>query len=701
MKLTYLIAFIFFIFQASCQNNTHDDKEMIKKEHSNELIHESSPYLLQHAHNPVNWYPWGEKALEKAKRENKPLLISIGYSACHWCHVMEKESFENEEVAELMNENFVCIKVDREERPDVDHLYMNAVQLMTQHGGWPLNAFALPDGRPFFGGTYFPKEKWIAVLKQVADLYRNQYKRVDEYANQLLNGIAQLNLIEEGAAELISTGMTEKANKNLLKSMDATEGGLNTQNKFPMPVVYQYLLDYSQLSKNEAASEQLYLTLDKMAKGGIYDQLGGGFARYSTDKHWKAPHFEKMLYDNAQLVSLYSHAYQTSKNQLYKKVVYETVAFVQRELMSEEYGFYSALDADSEGEEGKFYVWTETEIDQILNNNSPLFKAYFQVGKKGLWEKDQNILLIRENLKTVANEFQMPEAEAYDQIQQSIQLMFDARSKRIRPGLDDKILCSWNALMLSGLLDAYNAFGDEDFLELAKRNAQFIQKNFIKGEKLYRNYKNGKSSITAFLDDYSILIQAFVKFYETTFNLTYLSQANKLIEYVMENFPDNKSDHFTFSHTKASELVAKHIEIGDHVIPSPNSIMAHNLFKLGKLMGRTDYLVKAKNMLLSVQNKMLDHPAYYANWFSLLINYQYPSYEMVFCGENALELRKEINQEYLPTVLIAGCVSEHDEISILENRFVKAKTLIYVCRDNACKMPVETIEEALKQLTNN
>ncbi|MBT5529898.1 MAG: thioredoxin domain-containing protein, partial [Cytophagia bacterium] len=583
--------------------------------HSNALIHESSPYLLQHAHNPVNWHPWGEEALIKAKKENKPLLISIGYSACHWCHVMERESFENEEVAILMNEKFICIKVDREERPDVDNLYMNAVQLMTQQGGWPLNAFAMPDGRPFYGGTYFPKDKWIGVLKQVSELYNKQHNRVEEYAEQLLSGISQMNLIEEKSDNVLTAELAEKANKNLLNAMDTVLGGLNSSNKFPMPVVFQYLLDYSILSKNEDASKQLYITLNNMAKGGIYDQIGGGFARYSTDKQWKAPHFEKMLYDNAQLVSLYSHAYQKSKNPSYKKVVYETIDFLQRELMSEEYGFYSALDADSEGEEGTFYVWTEKEIDDILGDDSKLFKAYYQVGKEGLWEKNHNILLIRDDLKSIAGKFQIEEKEAEEKIKASAKKVLEARGKRIRPGLDDKMLCSWNALMLSALVDAYNSFSDEKFLKLAENNARFIQDKFIIEDQLMRNYKNGKSSINAFLEDYSLLIQAFLDFYQSTFDIHYLNQAVKLNEFVLANFRDPKSSYFTFSNTHSNELVAKHIDVGDNVIPSPNSVMAHNLFKLGKILGRTDYLEHANQMLLGVQSKIQEHPAYHANWF--------------------------------------------------------------------------------------
>ncbi|MBT3300819.1 MAG: thioredoxin domain-containing protein [Bacteroidetes bacterium] len=699
MKFTLIITLTLLIFNASCQENKKNEENMKVHKHSNALIHESSPYLLQHAHNPVNWHPWGEEALIKAKKENKPLLISIGYSACHWCHVMERESFENEEVAILMNEKFICIKVDREERPDVDNLYMNAVQLMTQQGGWPLNAFAMPDGRPFYGGTYFPKDKWIGVLKQVSELYNKQHNRVEEYAEQLLSGISQMNLIEEKSDNVLTAELAEKANKNLLNAMDTVLGGLNSSNKFPMPVVFQYLLDYSILSKNEDASKQLYITLNNMAKGGIYDQIGGGFARYSTDKQWKAPHFEKMLYDNAQLVSLYSHAYQKSKNPSYKKVVYETIDFLQRELMSEEYGFYSALDADSEGEEGTFYVWTEKEIDDILGDDSKLFKAYYQVGKEGLWEKNHNILLIRDDLKSIAGKFQIEEKEAEEKIKASAKKVLEARGKRIRPGLDDKMLCSWNALMLSALVDAYNSFSDEKFLKLAENNARFIQDKFIIEDQLMRNYKNGKSSINAFLEDYSLLIQAFLDFYQSTFDIQYLEQAIKLNEFVLANFRDPKSSYFTFSNAHSNELVAKHIDVGDNVIPSPNSVMAHNLFKLGKILGRTDYLEHANQMLLGVQSKIQEHPAYHANWFRLQLNELYPSYEVVVCGKNALKIKNELNDTYFANVLFAGSTTENNVLSVLQNRFVKGKSLIYVCQDNACKLPVEQVKQALVQLS--
>ncbi|MBT3423812.1 MAG: thioredoxin domain-containing protein, partial [Bacteroidetes bacterium] len=459
------------------------------------------------------------------------------------------------------------------------------------------------------------------------------------------------------------------------------------------------LLDYSILSKNEDASSQLYTTLNNMANGGIYDQIGGGFARYSTDKQWKAPHFEKMLYDNAQLVSLYSHAYQKSKNPSYKKVVYETIDFLQRELMSEEYGFYSALDADSEGEEGTFYVWTEKEIDDILGDDSKLFKAYYQVGKEGLWEKNHNILLIRDDLKSIAGKFQIEEKEAEEKIKASAKKVLEARGKRIRPGLDDKMLCSWNALMLSALVDAYNSFSDEEFLKLAENNARFIQDKFIIEDQLMRNYKNGKSSINAFLEDYSLLIQAFLDFYQSTFDIQYLEQAIKLNEFVLANFRDPKSSYFTFSNAHSNELVAKHIDVGDNVIPSPNSVMAHNLFKLGKILGRTDYLEHANQMLLGVQSKIQEHPAYHANWFRLQLNELYPSYEVVVCGKNALKIKNELNDTYFANVLFAGSTKENDELSVLQNRFVKGKSLIYVCQDNACKLPVEQVKQALVQLS--
>ncbi|MFC2113737.1 thioredoxin domain-containing protein [Bacteroidota bacterium] len=664
--------------------------------HTNKLILEASPYLLQHAHNPVNWYPWGEEALEKARIENKPLLISIGYSACHWCHVMERESFENDEVAEIMNENFICIKVDREERPDVDHLYMDAVQLMNQSGGWPLNVFALPDGRPFYGGTYFPKENWISVCQQIASLYANQNAKVQEYANNLLAGIKQSNLVETAKSELPDKEQMALISRKLLKGMDEKEGGLNGRNKFPMPSVLHFLLNYSILAKDPQAEKQLYLTLDKMAQGGIYDQLGGGFSRYATDPEWKVPHFEKMLYDNAQLISLYSFAYQHSKNELYKQVVYETIDFVKRELTSPEFAFFSSLDADSEGEEGKYYVWTKDEIEKALMDDAFIFCSYYGVGMKGLWEEDKNILLVDNTIDKISKENNLSSHEVALILQEGKEKLNIERSKRIRPGLDDKILTSWNALMLSALLDAYQVFDNEEYLSLATKNIDFILSNMLIDKQLFRVYKNEKHSIPGFLDDYSILVKALIKFYEVSFDKKYLDLAVKLTKHLIDNFHDTDTGFFLFSSKENHELVSSKIELSDNVIPSPNSIMAHNLSILGKVLDNPQFLALADKTMKGITAYSESQPAFHSNWNLLLMEYAYPSFEVVVSGKDAQKIMKQFNSVYLPNVLIVGSVQEQNDVALFENRFVKGKSLIYICRNNACELPVSEMDDAIK-----
>jgi len=462
---------------------------------ANRLLHESSPYLLQHAYNPVDWYPWGEEALQKARQEQKPIIVSIGYAACHWCHVMEHQSFEHEEIAQLMNEHFVCIKVDREERPDVDQIYMDAVHAMGLQGGWPLNVFLNSEAKPFYGGTYFPPQNWSQMLQNVAKAYRENREELDQSAEQFA---AHLN-----TSDLKKYGIQQKNSEftdsdfrllyhNLSLRFEKERGGMGQAPKFPMPVNYLFLLRYHQYANQTAALEHVNLTLREMALGGIYDQAGGGFARYSTDSEWLVPHFEKMLYDNGQLVSLYAEAYQVTRNQLYQEVVYETIAFVERELMSPEGGFYSSLDADSEGEEGKFYVFTKEELRQIIGSEEPLFSAYYNIRAEGNWEHHQNILHRRQTDEAFAAEHQLEVLVLKELVKGWKEKIRAARAKRVRPGLDDKILTSWNALMLKGLADAYHVFQEEKFLRLALQNANFLKQNLKNGQKLFRNYKNGK-----------------------------------------------------------------------------------------------------------------------------------------------------------------------------------------------------------------
>ena len=694
MKLLSTLFAILLIQQCSMPQK---DKQKTEK-YTNALIEESSPYLLQHAHNPVNWMPWGEAALKKAKEENKPLLISIGYSACHWCHVMEEESFEDTTVANLMNENFICIKVDREERPDIDQVYMNAVQLMTGRGGWPLNCFATPDGRPFYGGTYFPKENWMDILNKINTLYREEPNKVDEYAENILKGIKENEIVEVNLPQdSFQISDFEEGLQKWKGSFDSEYGGNRQAPKFPIPNNYLFLLNYYHHSGDENVKHHLLLTLEKMAFGGIYDQIGGGFARYSTDLEWKVPHFEKMLYDNAQLISLYSLSYRMNKNPMYRKVVEESIQFVEEELTAENGAFYSSLDADSEGEEGKFYVWTKSELKSLLDDNYPIAKAYFNINSYGHWEKDHYILIRKKQNQKLAKQFDLS-LEAFEQKVESIKTRLKkARDKRIKPGLDNKSLTSWNALMISGLVDAYYSFGQEEFLQKALKNAHFIEKQQSREDGgLWHNYKDGKSSINGFLEDYSFTIEAFIKLYEATLDQKWLDRAKSLADYSIENFYDRETKLFFFTNHKEPQLVNRSKEINDNVIPASNSSMARNLFRLSKLYPKENYHTLSKKMLQQMVPQFNTYLPSYTNWAILLMEYAEPFYELAVSGKEAKEVLMEIHNHYIPNKVVLGSTKDRAPIELLKGKWVEGETYIYVCENRQCLRPVTQTEEAVK-----
>ena len=702
MKTLYSITFICLISITSCAQSQEKKKNMTSSEHkfTNQLIHESSPYLLQHAHNPVSWYPWGTEALDKAKKENKLIIISIGYAACHWCHVMEHESFENEEVAKFMNDNFVAIKVDREERPDIDQIYMNAVQLISGSGGWPLNCITLPDGRPVYGGTYFPKAQWIDVLTKVSDFVKQNPDKAEQQAKLLTQGLQSNEIIYSNTKKI---KFTKNDLNNVFatwkRNIDFTNGGSSGAPKFPLPVGYQFLLHYNYLTQNADALNAVTLTLNKMADGGIYDQIGGGFSRYSVDAYWKVPHFEKMLYDNAQLVSLYSAAYQQSKNPKYKLIVSETLDFIQRELTSKEGGFYSSLDADSEGEEGKFYVWTKSELQKALGNNASLIIDYYNVIEAGNWEKGHNILLKSDNDKKIADKYNITEDELTKRILEAKKILLKEREKRIRPGLDDKILTSWNALMLKAYVDTYRTFDDKEFLDIALKNAGFINTKIkLPDNRLYRNYKNGEASINAFLDDYAFTIAAFISLYQATFDEKWLTDAQQLLEYTIAHFYNKTSGIFYYTSDIDPALIARKIDITDNVIPSANSEMAKNLFVLGKYFYNDDYIKKSEKMLSIVKQNALKSGAYFANWDILMAWFVNEPYEVAIVGKDFDAKRKELDKYYLPNVFVSGGKNE-GTLSLLESKLIKGQTTIYVCQNKACKLPVTAVNEALKQIS--
>ncbi|MES2418687.1 MAG: thioredoxin domain-containing protein [Bacteroidota bacterium] len=662
----------------------------------NNLIHASSPYLLQHAYNPVKWHEWGPAALEKARAEQKLILVSIGYSACHWCHVMEHESFESFEVAEVMNEHFVCIKVDREERPDIDQVYMLAVQLMNGNGGWPLNAICLPDQRPIYGGTYFRKNDWVNILLNVADLWKNEPQKAENYAARLTDGIKSAEKIVnvETSISFTQDHLTEII-KPWKRQFDMIAGGYNRAPKFPLPNNWVFMLRYSHLMKDNATYISAMLTLEKMALGGIYDQVGGGFARYAVDDQWHVPHFEKMLYDNAQLISLYTEAYQYTGLPLFKEVVAETIAWIEREMTSAEGLFYAALDADSEGVEGKFYIWDKIEFDKVIGADAKLLAAYFNVTDSGNWEEEATNVLQR---KFTDEEF----AAANDLTLESLkQLVSQAKAKllahragRIRPGLDDKCLVAWNALTIKALVDAAVVFDNDSYYEKAKRTAGFILTRLKTSDGgLYRNYKNGKASIFGFLDDYAFTIAALIALYELDFDDSWLQEAKELTNYVLHHFKDEESAMLFYTAANGEELIARKHELMDNVIPASNSVMAQNLQKLGLFFDDENYRDKATSMLNAVLPSIKTYGSAYSNWSVQLLDEVFGINEIALVGNNVEKEKKELHKVYIPNKITLG--GTKNELPLLKDK-QSQETKIYICRNKTCQLPVSTVAEAVK-----
>ena len=667
---------------------------------TNSLIKETSPYLLQHAHNPVNWHPFSAKIFEIAKAENKPILISIGYSACHWCHVMEHESFEDSEVAKIMNENFINIKVDREERSDVDMLYMQAVQLMTGRGGWPLNCFVLPDGRPFYGGTYFRKTQWIEVLNNLINLYKLESNKVLEYAEALTNGIKQAELISTSNKidTLLTKELIQLSVKKWKTQLDEEHGGPNKAPKFPMPCNYQFLLRYAILEKDNALLNQVNLTLKKMAFGGIYDQLHGGFSRYSTDIIWKVPHFEKMLYDNAQLISLYTEAYNLTKNPLYKEIACDTLQFIENEWYKAEGYFYSAYDADSDGEEGKFYVWNQLDLKDLLGENFDVFSDYFEINDKGYWEHGNYILMRSENQIQLLTKFNLTKNELDHIILTCKNSLKQEAKSRLKPSLDDKTITSWNALICSAYSKAYLSFGEIKYKEIALTSINFItsQLTLVDG-KLYRTYKNKCAKIDGFLEDYAFTIEALINVYLISQNQEFLNKAYNLCELTLSLFQNKESDFLYYTNNLSTDLILKTTEISDNVIPSSNSQMAHNLFMLGNYFGNTEWINRSKKMLSNLLEEFKNYGAGYSHWGSLALCYSYPFKEISIVGKHVNENLIQLYKHGVTNAIFT--VSEtNSDLPFLKNRYVENQTLFYVCENNTCYSPTKSLAETILQL---
>lgn len=669
----------------------------------NELHLETSPYLLQHAANPVHWKAWNDPALAAAASQNKLLIVSVGYSACHWCHVMEHETFEDAGAADVMNRDFVSIKVDREERPDVDAVYMKAVQIMTGRGGWPMNVVALPDGRPVWGGTYFRRSEWMDTLEQLQNLWRNDPAKMIEYAEKLTAAVHSLRLPVNPAPETPSSlaSLVEKWKK----SFDPDYGGMARAPKFMMPCNYRFLMHYGHKTKDPDLLAFVDLTLTRMAWGGLFDTVGGGFSRYAVDMRWHVPHFEKMLYDNGQLVSLYADAYKRTQNLLYREVIEKTLAFVSRELANNEGGFYSALDADSpnaggHSEEGAFYTWTKPELEALLGDDFPLFAGTFNVNDSGHWENGRFVLIQSRPLEETASENSLSVTELASRKQTWERTLFEAREKRTRPGLDDKSLTSWNAIMIRGYAEAFLALGHPGYRETALAAGHFLLDKLWSPEGfLWRTYKNGKAAIPGFLEDYACAIDAFISLYEISFDATWLGRARQLADYTVDRFFDAASGFFSFRSRDGELLVSEHYEVEDNVIPASNSVMAENLFRLGVYFLNPKYEAIASGMAGNVIPG-IDYPSAFANWMQVSLRFSDGGQQLAACGAEALETARLIQSGYHPELVIAASEGP-SELPFLAERIPDEGTHFYLCESKACHLPQTTAEGILKTLTQD
>ena len=666
--------------------------------HTNELINETSPYLLQHAHNPVNWFPWSAEILKKASDENKLVIVSIGYSACHWCHVMEHESFEDEKVAEFMNTYFISIKVDREERPDIDNLYMNACHLTSGNGGWPLNAIAFPDGRPIFAGTYFPKANWLHLLSHFVKLAINEPDKLYQQANQIEEGLKMMDNIYKPINEPkeFTSNILDDIWRHWLPKIDFTWGGRAGAPKFMMPNNLIYLSKYYSISKEDRALEAINISLEKMALGGIFDQIGGGFARYSTDAFWKVPHFEKMLYDNAQLLSAYSIAYKNQNNELYLETIESIYNFLMTELKDISGGFYAALDADSEGIEGKFYIWSFADFMRITKNDK-LLANYYSVTEEGNWEDGHNILFRTETDDLLCKKNNLTQGNWKENVIAQNRLLLNERNTRIRPGLDDKILLNWNALLVNGLIEAFRATKNEKYLNEAISLGKFLLNTFLNSDgSINRTFKNGKSSIAGLLIDYVTFADALFNLYQITFDEQFIKQTTQFLEYIILHFHDKKSSLFFFTADNQSTIITRGLETSDNVIPAANSILANLLFRFGKMTYNEAYIRMAKNMVSIFVEDIIKNGSFFSNWAILLADLVDKPFEICILGSEAINFNHTLQQYNLPNALFGGA-SQYSTLPFLEDKLGNPdETLIFICKNKACFAPTNNLEEAIK-----
>ncbi len=684
--------------------------------HTNRLIHETSPYLLQHAHNPVDWFTWGPEAFAKARTENKPVLLSIGYSACHWCHVMEHESFENARIAALMNEHFVSIKVDREERPDLDHIYQSVVQLLSGQGGWPLTMFLTPEQEPFYGGTYFPPEErygragFPRVLTSVAEAYHRRPDDISKSIQQIRDGLAKLSTLEATPGDL-SPDLLTNAARTLGQNFDMVHGGFGTQPKFPNPSNVACLLRYWHASGNENFLHMAKLALRKMASGGIYDHLGGGFHRYSVDDRWLVPHFEMMLYDNAQLLPLYLHMYQITHETFYADVARETLTYLLREMRHPEGGFYATQDADSEGEEGKFFAWTKPEVDGLLGDAARLFARYYDVTSAGNWEHGKNILHLTVSMEQLAKMFNQPQDEVAASITAGKATLFAVREQRIKPFRDEKILTSWNGLLLSGLALAANVLGDASALHAVHDTIAFIQRHMWRDGLLLSVYKDGQAKLNGYLDDYAFLAAALLDAFEATFELAYFAFAQQLAQTMLAEFWDEAQGGFFFTGTQHETLIERSKSVYDQAIPSGTSVATTTLLRLYHYTGTAAYLQHAEQVLRLLRRHLEQQPFGVGSLISTLDFSLHKPQEIVVIGAlgaaDTQALLQAIHQRYIPNKILIQIDPQRltttlEALPLLRDVLagksqVDGKATVYVCHNFACSLPM-TEPEALTAL---
>ena len=668
----------------------------------NRLIHELSPYLLQHANNPVDWYAWGDEAFDRARQENKPVLVSIGYAACHWCHVMEHESFEDETTAAYMNEHFVCIKVDREEHPDVDHMYMDAVQAISGSGGWPLNVFVTHDRVPFYGGTYFPprpafnRASWIQVLQQMDHAWQNRQDEVTGQATQMVNYLKTASgTPAETTGAQWDMDICKLIAANLLKQADKEKGGFGRAPKFPGTMAISFLLEHYHYTRDEAALEQALLSLDSMINGGIYDQLGGGFARYATDENWLIPHFEKMLYDNGLLILALCDAWTITQKPHYKRIIEETIAFAERELKEPSGGYYSALDADSEGVEGKFYTWTWAEWLDAVGENAAAVAAWFGVTEEGNWE-ETNILHVPQSSIAIAAAYGISEEELEVRIGLVKDKLWAKRGTRLRPATDDKSLLSWNALMNLALSKAGAALQQPAYIKRAEEHMQWMLQNFTVSNALVHVWKQGTARITANLDDYAYLIQALLQLAAIIGKNALVLKAAELMEVAEKDFLHEGKELFYYSSAAQPNIPVRKVDIYDGATPSANAYMAHGLFILGVVMEHTGWLEQAKKMLYKMSGNVVRYPYSFAYWAIMMQRYSAGLKVITLAGQGFEKIRAELQTQFLPHCYVVSSEKEISELPILENKKNAAELYIFVCTEYSCYAPVNDLESVLR-----